>query len=193
MSAFKCASGTAEMHVQDHQPPTDHRLRPPRVLASQPTVRYAEDAETAHLFTSIRAGYQSQESGDRRDFRTIGDVVHGQVSPNGCAVSNERPLALTPPGLCAVCCQENGLLHGVQTAANASSSGVHKDIWQRLAVPTWWRALSSGICFSAGAWAQDGYRKVGLAVASTAVIAELALSWRQAQLATSRTSCSRFL
>ncbi|CAM9406298.1 unnamed protein product [Pylaiella littoralis] len=43
------------------------------------------------------------------------------------------------------------------------------------AVRTWWRGLSCGLCFAAGAWAREGHAVLGAVLAVTAVCGEMVL------------------
>lgn len=47
-------------------------------------------------------------------------------------------------------------------------------------IRTWWRGLSCGVCFAAGAWARDGHEVLGVALALAAVCGELMLHERVA-------------
>ena len=43
------------------------------------------------------------------------------------------------------------------------------------AVRTWWRGLSCGVCFAAGAWAREGHGLFGVVLALAAVCGEAML------------------
>lgn len=64
---------------------------------------------------------------------------------------------------------------GFGTVFGAIDGGAKRPpTFRERAVRTWWRGLSCGVCFAAGAWARDGHGLVGLALALAAVCGELA-------------------
>lgn len=62
-----------------------------------------------------------------------------------------------------------GVLETSSTAASRTSS------LKSRAVSTWWRSLSCGVCFAAGAWVRDGHGVFGVVLALGAVCAEVVL------------------
>ena len=62
----------------------------------------------------------------------------------------------------------------VGSVFSAINGGKRPSTFRERAIRTWWRGLSCGVCFAAGAWTRDGHGLVALALALAAVCGELA-------------------
>ncbi|CAN0199493.1 unnamed protein product [Hapterophycus canaliculatus] len=60
-----------------------------------------------------------------------------------------------------------GATSSIQEKVSSSSSSLSL---RRRVIRTWWRGLSSGVCFAAGAWAREGHGLFGAALALTAMV-----------------------
>lgn len=63
-------------------------------------------------------------------------------------------------------------------ATCGAKTRVQKSTLRERAIRVWWRGLSCGVCFAAGAWARDGHGIFGVLLALAAVCGELVLHER---------------
>ena len=107
---------------------------------------------------------QYQRLGDsNEDSRTAPPAIRGPSAPSS-TVPPEAKLGDVPT--------DTGRgSDGAQVSTKAPPSSLLRE----RAVRTWWRGLSCGVCFAAGAWAREGHAVYGAVLALVAVVGEAML------------------
>ncbi|CAM9970360.1 unnamed protein product, partial [Ectocarpus fasciculatus] len=70
-------------------------------------------------------------------------------------------------------CGDGGGAGTAAAAVAGTTKSVRGPSLRERAIRTWWRGLSCGVCFAAGAWAREGHGAFGALLALTAVCAEM--------------------
>lgn len=168
-----CASGSSRSRTSSQFSQQAEKMTGAPVLLGA-SRRQQQDAGRESLYIrkeSPAPQQQYQRLGDQfcdEDSHTASTTIRAPSAP-----SNTVPPVVQPG---------DGNAETGRGSSSSSSDGIEVRAKEPLpsslrerAVRTWWRGLSCGVCFAAGAWAREGHGVYGVVLALVAVVGEAVL------------------
>lgn len=153
------ASWSSRSRTASQSSQTEIMTAAPQLRAS----RQQQEAGRESAREELPSPQQYQRLGDSNEDSRTAPTIRGPSAPSSTVPPEAKPgdvPADTGRGS-----------DGAQVSTKAPPSSLLRE----RAVRTWWRGLSCGVCFAAGAWAREGHAVYGAVLALVAVVGEAML------------------